>query len=147
VAELERIATYTSTLLVGLAEHLAASGVGVYKPDGYDPGDWAITLMAMPATPDHALALTPYLQPDQLDTPLTFTRVQLRHRAPKGQPTLALDDADAARDLLHRSGAVTLGTVRISRIQRVSLIPMGQDSAGRQEVACNYDLTGLRWLN
>lgn len=146
MAELTRVPRWTRKLLTGLAEHCAAAGIGVWKPDGYDGADWAITHLAMPDKPDHALCITPYLPTNRLDTALASLRVQFRTRAPAGDPLRALDDQDDLFDFWHRHAAADFDGVRVSRFARVSLLELGKDAAGRMEFTSNFELTGLRWL-
>ncbi len=54
--------SWTTDLLNGMAEHLAAAGAGTWRPDGsaYGPGEVAIVLRAIPQAPDRLITLAPY---------------------------------------------------------------------------------------
>lgn len=128
---------HTSSIVTGLAEILAAEGLGVYRPDGvYADDEIGIFLHRMPEAPARAYAITPY--PVE-DTGLSdvVDGVQIRMRAGP-DPRDVLDMADAVRDLLHMREGVVAGGVRLSLIWRQSQAPMGQDEHGREELTSNY---------
>jgi hypothetical protein len=128
---------YTSDLLTGLAELIAADGLAVYRPTGaYEPGETGITFSTVPEVPDGLICLTSYVVED---TGLTdaVTAVQVRMRA--GTDPRALDDlADGVFDLLHNRGGFSLGPVRVALVWRQSQALMGQDTHGRMELAANF---------
>lgn len=128
---------YTGDLLDGLAQLLAAAGLGVYRPDGvYAAGETGIFFTAMPEAPDGVLCLSAY--PVE-DTDLTdaITGVQVRMRA--GLDPRALDAlADSVFDLLHNRQDFYCNAVRVAVIWRQSQALMGQDVHGRMELSANY---------
>ncbi|WAL94000.1 minor capsid protein [Streptomyces sp. Je 1-369] len=128
---------HTSSIVSGLAELLAAEGLGVYRPAGvYAPDEIAIFLHRMPEAPDKAFAITPYPVEDTGLTDVT-DGLQIRMRAGP-DPREVLDMADAVRDLLHMREGTVVGGVRLSLIWRQSQAPMGQDEHGREELTSNY---------
>jgi hypothetical protein len=128
---------HTSSIVTGLAEFLAAEGLGVFRPDGvYADGETAIYLHRMPESPDKAYAITPYPVEDTGLTDVT-DGLQIRMRAGP-DPSEVLDMADAVRDLLHMRENTLVGGVRLSLIWRDSQAPMGQDPHGREELTSNY---------
>lgn len=128
---------HTSSIVTGLAELLAAEGLGVFRTDGvYVDGETGIFLHRLPESPDKAYAITPYPVEDTGLTDVT-DGIQIRMRAGP-DPAEVLDMADAVRDLLHMRENTLLGAVRISLIWRQSQAPMGQDPHGREELTSNY---------
>jgi hypothetical protein len=137
---------WTSRLLTGLAEHLAANGVGVWHPDGsaYAAGETGILLRAIPTTPDRIITLAAY--PVGGGTPGiadTTTGIQARFRG--GTDPRDCDDlADAIHDLLDSATNLTLGGVRVVQLYRQSYASLGQDTNRRWEASHNYYVEAMR---
>jgi len=119
---------WTTDLLTGLAEHLAAHGAGTWRPDGtpYSPAETAIVLGAMPPAPDRVIALRTYTvdwsgfgEADDDGRIDVTTGLQVRTRGGR-DPREALDLADAVRDAIDGLAAVRLGAVWVSQIVRRS---------------------------
>lgn len=131
-----------TALYTALAERLHAAGVATWNPAGvYTPGQTGITLAVMPTAPDRAVVLTVYERDEHTDPALTDerVRVQVRVRTAKGRP----DGADTLAEAVHavlRAHHVTWSGVLITRVHRVSYLPLGLDSNGRPEVSMNYEL-------
>lgn len=127
-------------LVVGLAEHLHAAGLGVWDPTGRFPGltpeQAAITLKLMPAEPAWVIAITPYLPTDDL-VGGRVQRIQIRTRAP-GMPTAVDDLEDAIYQALHGLCDVTLGGVPVASMQRISTATLGRDNDDRWGLSSNY---------
>jgi hypothetical protein len=134
--------SWTRTLLSGLAEHLAASGAGVWHPNGiYTAAETAITVGGLPAAPDTALALAVYgVGPagDDPTEPDSEVLVQVRIRA--GQDPRIVDDlADLVFDAVHGLSDVVLdGGVLLLHARRTVVAPLGVDGSGRWERADSY---------
>ncbi|WP_326797445.1 minor capsid protein [Streptomyces sp. NBC_01808] len=137
--------SFTRDVVGGLAELLAAAGVGIYRPTGvYGPDETGITAGVMPEAPDRIVCLTPY-PVDEGD--LTFdviTGMQVRIRGSGPDPRPVEDVADAVRDLLHGREGYQLGSVHVALSWRRSQAPLGQDAQGRAEIAANYYLRAVR---
>lgn len=130
--------SYTGDLLDGLAQYLAAAGVGVYRADGvFAATDTAIVVGVMPSAPDRVVCLTAYPVTDDAALTDTTTGVQVRTRTgPDPRTTDALDDA--AFDVLQGASLLAFGAAQVRLITRVSGAPMGADAAGRIERSSNY---------
>ncbi|MER7047729.1 minor capsid protein [Streptomyces jumonjinensis] len=128
---------YTSDLLAGLSQLIAAAGLGVYRPGGiYTDGETGIFHGVMPEGPDRAVFLSPYPVEDS-DLTDAITGVQVRLRAGP-DPTAVLDMADGVFAALHNRCQLDFGTVRVSLIWRQSEALLGQDQHGRTELTSNY---------
>lgn len=133
--------TPTKTIATAIAQHLAAAGVAVWNPTGaYASTDTAITIKAVPQSPDRIVALTVYDRVTHRDPDLTdeVVRVQVRVRAGK-YPTDVDDLADAVHGALEVHHATWPG-LRVTRCHRISLLPLGPDGSGRHETSMNYEL-------
>lgn len=139
----------TANLLAGMAAHLAATGVGTWRPDGvYQPDDPVpITIAGLPDAPDKAVALTYYTVTDDPSLSDSVAGVQVRCRG-GADPRDVLDVDDAVFDQLHGLTDADLGAapnaVRVSEILRNSSVPLGRDSTGRWEHVSNYYVTVWR---
>ncbi|WP_432111164.1 minor capsid protein [Streptomyces sp. YPW6] len=129
--------TYTVDLLEGLAELMAAEGLGVYRPDDpIGPGETPIVLGPMPEEPARVYGLTPYPVEDT-DTTDAITAVQIRYRAgPDLREVWGL--ADDAFRVLHERRTYRLRDVYVALSWRESAGLMGQDTHGRQELTSNF---------
>ncbi|MEW1843140.1 minor capsid protein [Nonomuraea angiospora] len=133
---------FSRALLNGLAELLAARGIGVWSPVGaYTPHQLALTIGGLPATPDTAISLAIYgTGGDDLDNGDSTVLVQLRMRA-KGDPRDVGDYADAVFAVLHGLTEVRLPSgVLVLLARRTVVAPPGRDSSGRWERADSYEL-------
>lgn len=129
----------TRDLLVGLAQHLHAAGVGVYNPSAvYNPATTVITMKNLPSTVPRAIMLTAYGPSDHPTINLTQYRVQVWFR---GNPndSLDVDDlGDSVFNVLHGLEHVDFGTAHVVQALRVSSLPMGEDDNNRHERSDNY---------
>lgn len=135
---------WTSRLITGLAEHLHAAGVGVWRPTGsYQASETAIVIRDIPTTPDRLITLAAYVVGGGHGNASTTQGVQVRLRA--GRDPREVDDlADAIFDLLDSAGPMTLGGVGVSQIYRQSYSSLGKDGNGRWERSENYYLDAER---
>lgn len=129
-------------LLPALAAHLAGLGHGTYSTTTpYQPGDVAIVLGAMPATPDRCVALTVQPGPqsntsEPYDTP--HVRVRVRGTADE---RVAREHAQNVYDALHGLGVTDLpGGVRVFNVVGLQSAPVyvGIDANSRHECAANF---------
>jgi hypothetical protein len=132
---------WTSDLLTGAAEYLAAAGVGVWSPTGtYTDTDTGIVIGRMPATPDRAIVLALY-DVDTTSLSHVLAGLQVRCRGPRtSDPRPVSDLADAVYEALHGAQHVTLGGVRVPLIWRQSHAWIGADDNRREETASNFYL-------
>lgn len=129
---------WTSRLLTGLATHLAAAGIGLWRPTGaYQPGETAIIIRAIPATPDRIITLAAYPAGAAPGNASITTGIQIRLRGSK-DPRDVDDLADAIFDLLDSSGPHDWNGVGVSQVYRQSYATLGADSTGRWERSENY---------
>lgn len=131
-----------SALRRGLAEYLAANGVGTWRESSpYLPDEKAITLRDLPDAPDTALAVEVYDISDDVVLPDQEVRVQLLAR---GRGDAADDMADTAFGVLHGAHHFMAGTVKVGSARRISSAPLGADDNGREERADSYALVLMR---
>jgi hypothetical protein len=137
--------SFETALLNGLAEYLAAAGVGTFRASGsYQSGDSnPIFIGVVPASPDRAVTLTGYPVEDSLNLSDSTQGVQVRTRGTK-DPRTTSDLADAVFDALHGLEWIELGGIRVSQARRVSGSPLGPDENGRHERSDNYYLLAHR---
>lgn len=135
--------THDADLLQGVAELLAAEGVGVYSPSAPLPvGATGIVLGRMPDGPDRALCLTPYPVADD-DSTDSVTGIQVRMRAGVN-PLDVVQLANSVFTVLHNRRRWTANGVWVEISWRNSQAWIGQDSRGREELAANYYFRTLR---
>jgi hypothetical protein len=136
--------SWTRTLLSGLAQHLAASGVGVWHPNGiYAPAEVAITIGGLPSSPDTAIALAVYgVGPSGDDPTEPDSHVLAQARIRAGQDPRVVDDlADLVFDALHGLSDVVLPDgVLLLQALRTVVAPLGVDGSGRWERADSYSI-------
>ncbi|TKR27135.1 hypothetical protein FA014_01905 [Cellulomonas hominis] len=135
-----------ATVAVALVEHLDASTSLVWRPQGsYAAGDHALTIKAVPASPDVVCSVTVYDvddDPDPRQVRRTFA-VQLRFRA-ASRPDAVDQVADEVFAVLHARHHTRLGGIRVARCARVSVAPLGPDNNGRHERTDNYRIVTRR---
>lgn len=138
--------TLANDLMSGVAELLAAAGVGTWTPTGaYGPAvDRPIFIRDMPANPDRLIVVSHYLIPQRGWTTDVVEGIQVRNRGPKGDSRPADDDADAIRAVLDGREHVTVGGRHVSLIEWRSGAPMGRDDNRRWETAQNFYLFTTR---
>ncbi|TYB71245.1 hypothetical protein FXF51_02065 [Nonomuraea sp. PA05] len=133
---------FSRALLNGLAELLAARGVGVWSPIGkYLADQLALTIGGLPSTPDTAISLAVYgTAGDDLEGGDSIVLVQFRMRA-KGDPRDVGDYADAVFSVLHGLTETRLPSgVLVLLARRTVVAPPSRDSSGRWERADSYEL-------
>lgn len=130
---------WTTNLTLGLAEHIAQLGHGVWSPTGvFADSDTAITVKLMPDRPDRCITIAPY--PIGSDDTATLVQgMQVRCRAP-GMPTDVDDLADALYNDLHSVEGLVLRGVRVNHIYRRSHTPFGRDDNNRWVTSSNFYL-------
>lgn len=137
------------TLLRGLAQALAAGGLGVYREDGvYQANERGIVVHAFPETPNEVISVALYLPEYTHLSPtagrrLTRSRVQIRWRI-SGNPLEGIETFDALSHLLDNQRLVLDG--HPFRGRYLSFAPLGQDSNNRFAFTSNWQLTALEAL-
>lgn len=142
---------WESRLITGLAEHLAAAGIGVWRPTGtYLATEVAIIDRGIPSTPDQIITLTDYVIGGSARTRLADITVgiQIRLRGTT-DPRVVRDLGAEIFDLLDQSGRQTWGTapaeVSIVDVWRPgSAGSLGDDDNGRWQTVHNYYVDAMR---
>ena len=137
---------WTSQFLTGLAAELAASGIGVWRPNGpaYAAAETGITLRSIAASPDRLITLSPYRVGDNYPGLADFVQaVQIRMRGTR-DPQVDADLGDAVFELLDSREHWTCGGIHVVYSQRRSDTSLGQDSNSRWESAHNYYFDVMR---
>ncbi len=136
---------YTTDLLIGLAQILAADGIGVWHTDGtYADNATGIVLNVVPQSPAAVVVLSTYSVGDDPIHADSVTGVQIRTRTPGEDPRPTDDLADAIFDLLQGAADLNLGGVAVQLVWRQSWTPLGADGNRRHERSDNYYLQTWR---
>ncbi|BCJ64150.1 minor capsid protein [Polymorphospora rubra] len=136
---------WTTDLLEGCAEHLAAASVGLWLPNGvYGPDDIGIVIRDVPQTPNRLITLANY--PVGTDLPGMadhISAIQIRIRA--GRDPRECDDlADDVFDALDSAMGLRWRGIPIKQIWRQSYTSLGKDGNGRWERSENYYIDSMR---
>lgn len=136
---------WTSRLLAGLAEHLQAAGIGVWRPDGpsYTAAEVGIVIRGIPTSPDRIITLAPYVVASPPGLADVTQGVQIRVRGTK-DPRVAEDLADSVFDRLDSAHGITWGGIPIVQVYRQSYAALGADANGRWETSSNYYVEAMR---
>jgi hypothetical protein len=137
--------SWTEQLLTGVAEHLAAAGVGTWKPSGaYLSSDVRpIVISAVPSSPDEVITLTAYTVDEDPRDSDVIQGLQVRTRA--GRDPRGVDDLDDdVFDALHGLTDALLNGVPLVLAHRVSGAPIGVDGNSRHQRSSNYHLMANR---
>ncbi|MBQ0827714.1 minor capsid protein [Streptomyces tagetis] len=135
--------THDADLLQGVAELLAAEGVGVYSPDApLSPSATGIVLGRVPDGPDRVLGLTPYPVADD-DSTDSVTGIQARMRAGTNPLDLVRLADNVFTVLDHRENYQVRG-VQVEISWRNSQAWIGQDAHGRMEQVANFYFRTVR---
>lgn len=137
---------WTSRLLTGCAEHLAAAGVGMWRTTGiYQPAETGILIRSVPPTPDRIITLAAYPLGTTLQGMADHqTGIQIRIRGVPDDPRDCDDLADAIFDQLDGAYGLRWGGIPVVHIWRQSYTSLGQDSNRRWERSENYYLDTMR---
>jgi hypothetical protein len=136
---------WTSRLLTGLAELLAANSIGIWRTSGvYAAGETGILIRSIPSTPDRIITLAAY-PIDAGYVGLADTTVGIQHRLRGGRDPRDCDDlADAIFDLLDSAEHYSLGGIHVVQSVRRSYASLGADGNGRWERSENYYFDAMR---
>ena len=135
-------AGFRYTLLTALALRLEAAGIGKWSTT---PGasETAITIDALPATPDRGIAMTLYPVSDDGGTDTTIG-LQLRFRGPAGNRSAVLNLIDQVFDNLHGLKNTDWANIPIVQVLHTSGAYLGTDGNNRSEHSENYYITLTR---
>lgn len=136
---------WTNDLLIGIAEHLDAQGVGVRKVgEPYDAGDIAIVIGTTPTDPDQVVVINDYT-PDGSNRGGDVTeQVQVLTRGLPDDPGSVRDLRDAVRDALDGLAWVKFGSVAVEQIFHTSGANLGVDDNRREKRSSNYTVQAQR---
>ena len=129
-------AGFRLSLLGAIGQYLQAQGVAKWTTP-WSATDTAITLDALPSSPDKAIALTLY---DVEHTAGTDTVMGLQCRV-RGKPNNRTEDKDLVDglfDALHGVEHTTWGGIPIVRVWHQSGAYLGTDTANRPEHSHNF---------
>lgn len=130
-----------SDLVKGLASHLAAHDIGVWRPNGtYTDGELGIYKRVQPISID-AIVLSEYPVSDAGGTLTDSVRgIQIRIRRAGENPDATEQTGKDIFALLHGALDLVLDGQRVVQIVRQSHAYLGQDSGGNHEATHNYYL-------
>jgi Bacteriophage minor capsid protein len=135
---------WTSRLLAGMAEQLAAAGVGAWRPDGaYAADEVGILVRAIPTSPDRIVTLAAYPVSAEVGLAEITTGVQVRIRGTT-DPRTCDDLADHVFDLLDSAANLSWGGIPVVQVYRQSYASLGTDTAGRWQASHNYYVDAMR---
>lgn len=126
-----------SSFLLGIAGLIQDAGIGVYK-SVYASSDIAITVMAVPQTPDNVIVLSPYRVQDSMPLNDSIQGLQIRCRASGENPLVVLERDAALFNLFEGMQNVMIGDVYTALIWRQSQLPGPQDANMRWECSSSY---------
>ena len=123
--------SFTRDLLAGLKAHLVSQGITATIVIGQD----------LPSSPDEALALNLYDSEDFVEVARSDVRVQAMCRGVANDSLDSADVADQIFDILHGLEGLWIGELHVTLCSRLSVVPLGIDTAKRTVRADNYELT------
>lgn len=140
--------SWTGELAHGLAAHLAAAGVGVYRPTGvYRDDETGLVIGVVPAAPPRVVVLSCYALADDVDQADSLIGLQVRVRSAGTDPRDALTLIDAMFEEQHGATHLTLASLVVHLAERTASTPMGRDTNGRYEHADTYRLIAHRHIH
>lgn len=132
--------SFTTDLLAGMAQDIAAAGIGTYRSDGsvYLLDETGVVFKNLPESPDRCIVLTAYGSTDEAKSNLNSINVQIWMR---GLPRQPLDVDHLGDDIFNLFQGVEsrwYGTAFAVQILRKSTIQLGTDANQRWERSDNY---------
>lgn len=129
---------YLTDLATGAAQMIEGAGIGVWDPDGvYSADQIGITIQAVPQTPDHIIAITPYSLSDDQALGDSLVALQIRIRGDR-DPRTVIDRDDAIFDVLEGIEETWINGVYVVVMWRQSNLPLPQDGNQRWERSSTY---------
>lgn len=133
---------FTTDFLTGLAEQLAAAGIGAWSTTAaYTAAQTGIVLNVVPQAPDAVIVLGGYSISDDSAYGDTVQGVQVRTRTAGLDPRPTDDLADQIFDLWHGRHDFLVASRRVVLAERTSWTPLGADGSRRHERSDNYAFT------
>ncbi|OYO16635.1 hypothetical protein CGZ93_17905 [Enemella dayhoffiae] len=125
-------------LLEGIAQHLAAGSVGLWRANGvYTATETGIVIDAIPQSPDNLITLTAYPVADELEGD-ALSGVQVITRAAGADPRPSNDLAGRVFAALHGLESVVLNGIPVTLCWRQSSASLGQDGVRRWSRSQNF---------
>lgn len=130
-------------LAQGVAQYLAAQGVGTWSPTAaYPTGVTGLVVGDLPQAPVNVIALATYGVDDDPSLSDSVIGLQVIARADGIDPRPTGDITDAVFNVLHGATNLTLPTgVQVVECLRKSMAPLGRDTNGRLREASNFYAT------
>lgn len=130
------------SILTGLAEHLDAAGVGVWRPDTpYEASETAIFLSITGDQPDRAITLALYPLGTNGSGSVMEMGLQVRVRGDRSDPMSHIELQDATYTQLQALSNTTLPNgVRLSRCLHAASTTPAQDDNQRVYTYDNFEL-------
>jgi len=130
--------SWTGEVVAALAEHIAAAGMGTWRPTGvYAATETGIVVKAMPPTPNRVIVISPYPVAESAHLSDLTLGLQLRCRGSK-DPRDVDEMADDLRELLHGARGLVLGPARIAHLWRQSHASTGVHANDRWTTSSNF---------
>lgn len=131
---------WTEALVAGIGQHLADNTEATWRVAGdYAEDDpWPVIVIAVPASPDQIITLTPYPVDEDPATSDVTQGLQVRTRGPRGDPRPVDAINDEIFDALHGLTSVVLNGIPVVQAYRTSGSYLGADTNGRHEHSANY---------
>jgi len=132
--------SFTADLVTGLAQHLAAAGIGLtYNPTApYLPGQTGIFLGLFPTSPDRCVALTAYASTDQPKIALSRVRVEVAMRGAANNSLDVHELGDAVFNTLQGLEHQQWGSAHVVQALRVISASGGVDDNKRSIRSDSY---------
>ncbi|MDQ5861562.1 MAG: minor capsid protein [Actinomycetota bacterium] len=132
----------TVNFLTGMGQYLEAQNVADFtSPWGVN--DTAVTIDALPASPDKAVAMTVYPVSFDAGTDAVMG-LQFRVRGSPGNRVAAKDILDRLLDVLDQLQHTTIGGIPIVRMWHQSGAYLGTDTNNRPEHTANFYIQHTR---
>lgn len=132
----------TVNFLTGMGQYLEAQNIAKWALP-WGTSDTAITIDALPSTPDKAVAMTVY--PVKFDAGTdAIMGLQFRVRGSPNNRVVAKDILDLLFDTLDQLEHITIGGIPIIRMWHESGAYLGPDSSNRPEHTANYYIQHTR---
>ncbi|MCY1141381.1 minor capsid protein [Actinoplanes sp. Pm04-4] len=135
---------FTTSLVEGAAQYVAAAGVGVWRPTGiYQPSEIGWYVRDVPPSPDRVITIASYPVSSTPGLADVIEGLQIRVRGTQ-DPRVAGDLGDAIFDVLDSAEGLNWGGIAVVQVYRQSYTALGKDERGRWEISHNYYVEAMR---